>query len=234
MPAVALNVTMLAMTELADEFPDSVIGSPFVDRTVALPVETDPDLLAEFAGRSCYQSWTLPTPETAHNSGYLANILDQRHYSVLEHASVTVYIEGVSRSFTHELVRHRMMSYSQLSQRFVDESDANYVIPPALRGNVELEAQLKQSWTRSLAEYASIAEKLMAGGLPRKKAREAARSVLPNCTETRIVVTGNLRAWRELLEKRLSPGADAEMREFAAVMLELLRRVAPASVQDFR
>ena len=75
--------------------------------------------LAEFAGRACYQSWHKPNPATATNAGYLAHILEVGHLSVLEHGTATFYLTGVSRSFTHELVRHRHFSYSQLSQRYV-------------------------------------------------------------------------------------------------------------------
>src|SRR6266705_2597291 len=82
------------------------------------------EALAEFAGRACYQSWSKPNPATATNAGYLAHILDVGHLSVLEHGTVTFYFTGVSRSFTHELIRHRHFSYSQLSQRYVPERDA--------------------------------------------------------------------------------------------------------------
>ncbi|MER7167245.1 FAD-dependent thymidylate synthase, partial [Micromonospora sp. NPDC000207] len=85
--------------------------------------------LAEAAGRACYQSWKKPNPATATNAGYLAHILEIGHLSVLEHGSVTFYFTGVSRSFTHELIRHRHFSYSQLSQRYVPERDAAMVEP---------------------------------------------------------------------------------------------------------
>src|SRR5690554_342524 len=96
-------------------------------------VSTDADLLAEFAGRSCYQSFHKPNPKTEANQDYLRNILNQGHFSVLEHASATFYVTGVSRALTHELIRHRHLSYSELSQRFVNVEDAEVVIPPALR-----------------------------------------------------------------------------------------------------
>jgi len=92
-----------------------------------VPWETDADggeALAEFAGRACYQSWKKPNPSTATNAGYLKHILEVGHLSVLEHGSVTFYLTGISRSLTHELIRHRHFSYSQLSQRYVPERDA--------------------------------------------------------------------------------------------------------------
>ena len=91
-----------------------------------VPWSTDADggqALLEFAGRACYQSWSKPNPKTATNAGYLQHIIDVGHFSVLEHASVSFYITGISRSCTHELIRHRHFSYSQLSQRYVPEND---------------------------------------------------------------------------------------------------------------
>ena len=87
-----------------------------------VPWSTDADggpALVEFAGRACYQSWSKPNPKTATNAAYLRHIIDVGHFSVLEHASVSFYITGISRSATHELIRHRHFSYSQLSQRYV-------------------------------------------------------------------------------------------------------------------
>jgi thymidylate synthase (FAD) len=146
-------------------------------------------------------------------------------------------------SFTHELVRHRHLSFSQLSQRFVDESQAAFVPPPLLRDDPEALALLEAHHKASLAIYrrlVAIAEAKLADtpGLDRtarrKRAREAARCVLPNMTETQIVVTGNHRAWREFLEKRATEHADAEMREVALQVFRIARLLAPATYQDFR
>ena len=98
-----------------------------------VPWSTDVDggeALVEFAGRACYQSWSKPNPKTATNAGYLRHIIDVGHFSVLEHASVSFYITGISRSCTHELIRHRHFSYSQLSQRYVPEKESRVVVPP--------------------------------------------------------------------------------------------------------
>lgn len=191
-----------------------------------------PDFLAEFAGRACYQSFDRPNPATARNADYLANILRQSHESVLEHASVTFYVTGVSRSLSHELVRHRHLSFSQQSQRYVDESNANTVVPPTLEGRKSEMRIFSDSARGGLKDYDFLVTRLIAAGIPRKKAREAARSVLPNATETRFVVTGNLRAWRDVLRKRHHVAADAEIQQFAKLVLGHLRRVAPNSVQD--
>ena len=193
----------------------------------------DADMLAEFAGRACYQSWSRPNAATAKNYDYIGSILDKEHFSVLEHASATFYITGVSRSLTHELVRHRHLAFSQLSQRYVDESDVDAVIPPALRGNRAAVDMLRRTMAIARGGYESLVDGLIKEGLSRKEARQAARAVLPNMTETRIVVTGNHRAWREVIAKRMSPGADVEIQKLAAELLRQLRSVAPATYQDF-
>src|SRR2546430_6954980 len=171
-----------------------------------VPWSTDAEggqALAELAGRACYQSWSKPNPSTATNQGYLRHILEVGHLSVLEHGVVTFYLTGVSRSLTHELIRHRHFSYSQLSQRYVPERDAAVVEPDVIAADPELHARFVAATEASLATYTELLEgleKRFAGVenamLRRKQARQAARSVLPNATETRIVVTGNYRAWR--------------------------------------
>lgn len=194
---------------------------------------TDADALAEFAGRNCYQSWHRPNPSTRTSAGYHENVLEHGHFSIYEHASFTILAERVSRALTHELVRHRHVSPSQLSQRFVDSLLGGLpVIPPALRDDEEAVDRLNRVYADALADYDALVSDLTARGLPRKQAREAARSVLPNMTPTSVVLTGNVRAWRELVVKRIDPAADAEMQEFAQRVLHLLRRVAPDSVQD--
>jgi thymidylate synthase (FAD) len=164
--------------------------------------------------------------------GYLKNILDQGHYSVLEHSSATFYVTGVSRNMTHELIRHRHLSYSELSQRYVDMEDARMVIPPALREEHAGGQTAPLPWA-PLRDYEATVRRLMASGLKRKQAREAARAVLPGGTETRIVVTGNMRAWRDFLNKRWHVAADAEIREFAGEILFQLKGIAPGCFQDF-
>ena len=190
------------------------------------------DELAEFAGRTCYQSFDKPNPKTASNKGYLANILKQQHYSVLEHASVTFLLQGVSRSFTHELVRHRHLSFSQVSQRYVEPNEFDYVIPPAARGNRCWEAAIAAAYMGAVRQAKCLSLDLQRQGLSKKQANEAGRAFLPNCSATEIVVTGTLRAWREVIQKRIGPAADAEFQEVARAILELLKQEAPHTFQD--
>lgn len=190
----------------------------------------DADYLAEFAGRLCYQSWERPNPVTATNAGYLANIIGQEHFSVLEHSSATFYVAGVSRSLSHELVRHRHLSFSQLSQRYVDERDVDIVYPPGLDENTRDQINTLMPYVRR--RYVDIVVALEKQGLTRKEARQAARSVLPNATETQFAVTGNMRAWRDVIKKRISLAADAEIRQLATEILRQLREIAPNTFQD--
>lgn len=231
-----MEVTLIASTTLTRQREDDFSFPWETDRWLPVNDEDlmthteEPDHLAEFAGRACYQAWNRPNPKTATNQGYLANILAQTHYSVLEHSSATFYVTGVSRSLTHELVRHRHLSYSQLSQRYVDESQAEVVMPPQM-DPVELHTLLRvQEFCREA--YKELVASGLARGLSRKSARQMARSVLPNATETKIVVSGNMRAWMDMLLKRYHVAADAEIREFAKIILGHLRSIAPNTFQN--
>ena len=175
---------------------------------------------------------------TADTGDYLRRTLfEQKHWSIAEHASATFYITGVSRALTHELIRHRHLSYSQLSQRFVDESDGNIVLPPAVREAIRLarengdhlpmEDSLLDADVAQGHAYEAIVFTLEDMGYPRKQAREAARAVLPNMQETRIVVSGNMRAWHEVVERLTAPDADAEIREGMGMVRDKLHEVAP-------
>lgn len=192
---------------------------------------TSADALGEAAGRLCYLSWNRPNPDTATNKGYLANIQRQGHESVLEHSTATFLVRGVSRALLTELTRHRHLSFSVVSQRYVDYGGTSPVIPPALRGT-ENAATLVSEYNRAVARYEALTRELRAAGLSRKQAREAARSVLPNAAPVDMIVSGNLRAWRDVIRKRWHVAADAEIREFAGEVLFSLRLIAPNSFQD--
>jgi thymidylate synthase (FAD) len=222
----------------------TVIARPSFTEPSHLPVHwlgdsTDGERLAEFAGRLCYMSQSNPAERTTH--AYLENIKRQGHGSVLEHANYSLLYEGISRALTHELVRHRAgFAFSQLSQRYVDESEANFVIPPAILGDDALETQWRTQVESAQATYVALVRELMERytWVPdrvhrRKMAREAARGVLPNSTETKIIVTANARAWRTMLALRAGEGADLEIRRLAVATIRLLQQEAPAFFSDF-
>ena len=222
----------------------TVIARPLFVEPAHLPVRwvgdaTDGERLAEFAGRLCYMSQRNPVNRST--ADYLDNIKAQGHGSVLEHSVYVMLIEGVSRSCTHELVRHRAgFGYSQLSQRYVDESEAAFVVPPAILGDAKLEAGWLEQVTAAQQAYVAAVAGLMEKHADvenkmhrRKLAREAARSVLPNATETKIVISGNARAWRTMLELRTSDGAELEIRRMAIACLRVLQCEAPRLFNDF-
>lgn len=192
--------------------------------------ETDADVLAEAAGRLCYKSFDRPNPATAANADYLANILAQGHYSVLEHASATFLVRDVSRALLTELTRHRHLSFSVVSQRYCDYSKTEPVIPPG--ADSDAEALIRADYRAALLIYGQLVDTLTRNGLKRKQAREAARCVLPNAAPVDMVVTGNMRAWRDVLGKRWHVAADAEIRALAGAILGHLRSIAPNSFQD--
>jgi thymidylate synthase (FAD) len=195
--------------------------------------------LCEVAGRVCYMSFAKPRP--GGNSAYIHHLLEVGHGSVLEHAVFNLLITGASRSFTHELVRHRAgFGYSQLSQRYVDESTADFVEPDCIAEDPQLHAVWLQAIEHCHQAYCTLVDGLMskfAGvedrTLRRKMARQAARSVLPNATETKIFVTANARAWRHFIEMRCSEFAEVEIRKVAAAVLRILQKEAPNLFGDY-
>src|SRR6516162_7283128 len=198
------------------------------------------EVLTEVAGRTCYMSFGKGRKS---NQEYLENILSSKHGSVLEHAVWSLLFTGVSRSLTHELVRHRAgFGYSQLSQRYVDEGDARYVVPPLYQESDDL----RQKWQHTIdlvrKAYVELAEATthhvqqkhpeIAPRDRRKWARQAARSILPNACETKIFVTGNSRAWRHFLELRGSIHADTEIRLLAVEICRVFKKESPNIFHD--
>ncbi|QBJ00233.1 ThyX-like thymidylate synthase [Mycobacterium phage Pharaoh] len=197
---------------------------------------TSADELAEFAGRNCYRSFDRPNPATRENVDYLKHILDVGHESVLEHASATFYIEA-SRSVLTELERHRHLSFSVVSQRYVDPTWLGVHVPPVVN---ELDPASADEAKEILLDvqsftgeaYERLVDIFTESGKPRKQAREAARAVLPNMTNSPMVVTANHRAWRYVIKNRWHEAADAEIRELAGQLLSQLREIAPHAYQD--
>lgn len=195
--------------------------------------ETGGAAVAVFAGRACYASWSKPVASRATMKGYLAHIIEAEHFNVMRHAVVTLYIQGISRSLSHELIRHHVgIDFSQLSQRYVDTAEMDYVVPPAMREDDYLQSSLANAWELAKIDYETAVKRLEAAGKTRKQAREAARAFLPNCTETKIVVTANLQAWRNFISQRGTLHADAEIRELAVAVAWVLKQGYPAAFQD--
>lgn len=192
----------------------------------------------EFAGRNCYNAFGRKNPATAGNEDYLRNIMQQNHLSVLEHSSFTFLLEDISRSATHEIVRHRHLSFSQESQRFVGVKDeVTYVVPPAIAEGISEDDKdflergadhpIFDSVYEAVAAYHDTYADLRDQGFSHKESAEAARSYLPNGIATTIVVTGNARSWMEFIQKRDAPGADKELQAIAQEIQVLLERELP-------
>ena len=199
--------------------------------------QESPESIAEAAARLCYMSFEKGRTDI---QDFMQNILSQKHGSVLEHVSFGFIFAGVSRTLTHELVRHRAgFAYSQLSQRYV--GNPGFVVPPDVQGNPLALDLWRTSVEDAAREYDTMVEALMdseeAKALPRtariKFVRQAARSVLPGCTETKIFVTANVRAWRHFLEMRGSEHAEPEIRRLALLVLEQLEAESPLLFGDF-
>lgn len=230
-----MKIIPIASTQLHTYAIESETPYNFHHDTSEFPTHIDE--LAELAGRNCYQSWNRPNAKTASNEGYLANIISQHHFSVMEHGHVTFFALDVSRSLLAELTRHRHLSFSVVSQRYVDANDLTFVIPPIVFDLPPADsswtvADLQQQWFANLEIYNQLVQLFEEHGYKRKEAREAARAVLPNMTDSPLVVTGNIRAWRDVLSKRYHVAADREIQEFATQVLGHLRVLAPNSVQD--
>lgn len=201
--------------------------------------EVGAEALCEIGGRVCYMSFGKGRKT---NAEYLHHIIELAHGSVLEHAVWNFLFTGVSRSLTHELVRHRAgFGYSQLSQRYVDESDAVFVEPDCIAADETLDAIWREAVETSQQAYCRLVEGLMqkfadvpSATMRRKLARQAARSVLPNATETKIFVTGNARAWRHFIEMRASEHAESEIRKLAIAVLRILQQESPHLFGDYR
>ncbi len=215
----------------------------FLDDHGVASWSTDTDVagqkLAEVAGRVCYMSFAKPRP--GGNAAYIDRIIGVKHGSVLEHAVWNFVITGVSRSFTHELVRHRAgFGYSQLSQRYVDESETDFVEPRCIAEDGELHEVWRAAVEQAHEAYVKLSRGLEAKfgdvedkTLRRKLARQAARSVLPNATETKIFVTANARALRHFIELRANEHAETEIRVVASKILRILQREAPNLFGDY-
>jgi thymidylate synthase (FAD) len=207
----------------------------------------EPEKLIAAAAKLCYSKAganEIMDDLTDENvNKFLNRLMDMGHASPIEHASFTFAIEGVSRVLTHQLVRHRMASFSQKSQRYVDEGQFNYIIPPEIKEIPGGEAIFVQGMENAQKTYDELAEKLienhtkqlMETGMAEKKAKsiaqkqgiEDARFLLPNACETKIVVSMNARELLHFFNQRCCNRAQWEIRELATEMLRECKKVAP-------
>ncbi|WP_026069046.1 FAD-dependent thymidylate synthase [Methanomassiliicoccus luminyensis] len=191
-------------------------------RVTLLSYTKDAERLCAAAAHSCYSEkpaselmdeWTEKKGER-----WLGSPLDSGHHSVIEHANYTFSIEGVSRATTHQLVRHRLASFSQQSQRYVDMKNAEYVVPESIAADPELEKRFRALMDKIWEEYRALSEKVPV---------EDARYVLPNACTTNITVTMNARELWHFFELRTCRRAQDEIRAVADEMLRLAQEASP-------
>jgi len=188
-----------------------------------LAITPNAEALIERAARTCHQS-SLGVDD-ASRANFIQKVIKLGHYSVLEHVSATFRIAGGSRAFSHQLVRHRMASYSQQSQRYVSEKDFECVLPPSIAKRREALDVFKHAIAFSRKAYRRLIEL--------KVPREDARFVLPNAVETELVMTANVREYRHIFELRCHRAAQWEIRSMAIQMLRILKEKLPAVFADF-
>jgi thymidylate synthase (FAD) len=238
------NTNLGGLAGFLDGFDPSLHFSEYLDDPTNLPAGSQ---LCKVAGQVCYMSFGPKRTFNEQAERYFNNLKSSGHGSVFEHATFSLLLYGISRSLTHELIRHRAgFGYSQLSQRFVSGRMLRFVERPEYQDDADLHAQFLQRIERAASEYTALTERLLEmqqAGVSilsaeaktdlRKKVQQSARSVLPNETEAPMVVTGNARAWRHVIEMRASAHAETEIRELAVRIFLCLRLVDPILFGDY-
>jgi thymidylate synthase (FAD) len=188
-----------------------------------LAVTPDAEKVIESAGRTCYLSFERMDDGTA--GDFIRKSILRNHLSILEHACATFRIKGASRAFTHQLVRHRVASFSQQSQRYVKEDEFDFIVPPSIGSNDEAHRLYLECMEKCRETYASLRKLSIL--------KEDARFVLPNALESEIVFSANFRELRHVFELRLEPHAQWEIRRVCVDMLRIMQKEAPAVFSDF-
>ncbi|MCG3118639.1 MAG: Flavin-dependent thymidylate synthase [bacterium] len=204
--------------------------------------------LCKMAGQTCYASFSPKRTMNRDAGRYFKNIMESGHGSVLEHANYSFLLYGLSRSLTHELIRHRAgFGFSQLSQRYVSGRVLRFVERPEFQDGGKFHQMFLTRIDRAYAEYHQLADALLAEQEQgaailsaeaktdlRKKVNQAARGLLPNETETIMVITGNARAWRHVIEMRASDHSELEIRALAVRLFLCLQQIEPILFGDYQ
>ncbi|MGB5823223.1 MAG: FAD-dependent thymidylate synthase [Proteocatella sp.] len=191
----------------------------------------EPDKVVSMAAKLCYSP--VGVEEIAQNitetevDKFLSMLISLGHESPVEHTSFTFAVEGVSRACSHQIVRHRMASYSQQSQRYVKLEQFEYIIPPTIKNDEKAKQIFIESMNSAQKAYNELVDQLTQNGRTEKEAIEDARYVFPNACETKIVITMNARSLFNFFEHRCCERAQWEIRELAYQMLYECKKVAP-------
>lgn len=188
-----------------------------------IAITPNPERIIEQAGRTCYRSSSKPEPDS--EKEFISKIVENGHHSVLEHACAAFRVTEVSRSFTHQLVRHRLCAFSQRSQRYVDEKSFAFVEPKSIRQKPEAHRLFGEFMAEAKDAYCKLQEL----GIN----NEDARFVLPNAVQSQIVISANFRQLRHIFCVRCDKHAQWEIREVALQMLRIMKKEAPSAFGDF-
>lgn len=248
-PGVALiskpDVDISGTANFLEGFPEDYEFVEYLKDPVKLPPA---EKLTKVAGQTCYMSFGPKRTWNRKAQRYFDNIIFSGHGSVMEHANFTFLIWGVSRSFTHELVRHRVgCAYSQVSQRYVSGRVLRFVERVEYQKDKHLHKLFEERIDRAHKEYSEMADylyakqekgyRILSGEQKtdlRKKVQQVSRSLLPNETEAPIVVTANVRAWRHMINMRASNHAEVEIRNVFFNIYKILKDVSPMLFKDFK
>ncbi len=209
MPQCKLNVTLLGMTQ-------------------------DAVSIVYAACRQCYSAqfakdiFDEEKSDIKKQAEFIRKVVESGHESPLEHVKFTFAIEGVSRALTHQLVRHRIASYSQQSQRYVKETNFDYILPPLIKEDEVLRDEFVEIMKKIQISYGRMLSKLKEKGIVGEKANQDARFILPQAAETKIVATMNCRELLHFFEQRCCTRAQWEIRNLADKMLEICKKNLPA------
>jgi thymidylate synthase (FAD) len=224
---------------------DPSLGFPdYLDDPTKLP---DSSQLCKTAGQTCYMSFGYRRTTNKNAAAYFERLASAGHGSVLEHANFSFLLYGISRSVTHELVRHRHLNFSQISQRYVSGAVLRFVERPEYQSVTELHRLFEERADRAASEYEAMAGHLLERQEKgdafldaeyrtdaRKKVQQTARSLLPNETEAPMVFTGNVRALRHIIEMRADEHAESEIRTLAVRLFLCLATADPILFGDYR
>lgn len=205
-------------------------------KVILLRHTPDPEETVAMAAKLCYSPTDIEELkkkiETKDQRTFVERLMQMGHMSPIEHASFTFAIEGISRACSHQLVRHRLASYSQQSQRYVSEKSGveetfDYIIPPSIKNDRETREIFERFMLEAQKTYDLLIERLAEKGMKGEAANQDARFVLPNASETKIIVTMNARELLHFFRQRCCYRAQWEIRHMAEEMLRLVKEVSP-------
>ncbi|MBI5057815.1 MAG: FAD-dependent thymidylate synthase [Nitrospirae bacterium] len=201
-------------------------------KVILLRHTPDPEETVAMAAKLCYSPSDIESLkdkiETKDQKAFVEKLVKMGHMSPIEHAVFTFAVEGISRACSHQLVRHRLASYSQQSQRYVsEEAGFDYIIPPVIKENKELKKVFLSSMEDAQQAYNGMVKKLNELGITGESANQDARFLLPNAAETKIMMTMNARELLHFFKQRCCNRAQWEIRKMAEEMLKLVKKAAP-------